>query len=65
MIHEINLSQVLAMIAVSGSVKQIKIGNGGVYHNKTNLLKIDPNKVYGEKVRCEGMWSYANGGSTK
>ena len=33
------------------------VGNGGEYHDRTNLLKIDPNKIYEMKVRHEGQWA--------
>ena len=32
------------------------VGNGGEYERK-NLLKIDPNEIFGMKVRNEGRWS--------
>ena len=32
------------------------VGNGGEYARK-NLLKIDPNEIYKQKVRSEGRWA--------
>lgn len=43
MIHEINLSQMLAMIAVSGSVKQIKVSGGDLTWRKLDSIDVTEN----------------------